>query len=535
MILIYPIIYVLGFSAVAISASFALLVAFRFAQVFWLEGVFYGAVQAMFNVVPPRKREQSRTFVVGVANQVGISLAGVMLLLSQQMLQTRDVFLIGLAAALVTIFFTWRARQAYGPAVVAALRAGHAHVFYSEEKPFGGFQQDAVAVSTAVESIHSQDITERRIAAEILGNLSLPEATEAMVDALDDPDATVRAALLRALGRAEATSTLLEIASRLEDSDPEVRLQAVIALRRLAPYPHGLRASLEPLLNDPDSAVRSHVAATLLHLGADGQAEAMLRAMTAGEGNGDITARISALEALTYWGSDEAFELAVMGLEDPAPAVRRASAKAVMHINSEACVVPLTHALGDEDELVRDAAATALGNIGPPAVEMVLAALDKAEMEDGALLALQRLPARRAETKVRSYANDQVAKARHYHGLCLACRSWLAQRAEAVEASGLEGPLATDKWALLADSLWDRAHRHGVRALNALAALGNTTAITLAIENVDSEDAEQRANALETLDEMGQAGIVQPLLDRRRTTPRKMAGCCGPWMMPIAG
>ena len=115
------------------------------------------------------------------------------------MLETRHIYLIGAGAALLTIFFLWQARRAYGPAVVAALRAGHAQVFYSDEQPFGGFQQDALAVSAAIAGIHSQDVTERRIAADILGNLSLPETTMAMVEALDDPDASVRAAILKAI------------------------------------------------------------------------------------------------------------------------------------------------------------------------------------------------------------------------------------------------------------------------------------------------------------------------------------------------
>lgn len=511
-ILVYPIIYLLGFATVAVSASFVYLVMFRFAQVFWSEGVFYGAVQAVFNVVPADKREQSRTFITGVANQLGISLAGVMLFFSQRTLQTRDIYLIGLAAAVATIFFIWQARRAYGPAVVAALRAGHAQVFYSDERPFGGFQQDAVAVSAAIASIHSQDITERRIAAEILGNLSLPEGTQAMVEALDDPDATVRAAIVRALGRTGATAALLEVAAGLEDGDPEVRLQAVIALRQLAPYPRGLEVTLEPLLDDPDPAVRSHVAATLLHMGPNERAEAMLRAMTVGEGDGDIGVRMSALEALAYWGSDQAFELAVTGLKDPSPAVRRASATVVARIDSEACIVPLTYALGDEDELVRDAAATALGNIGLPALDMVVAALGNAKIEDGALLALQRLPARSAEATVRNFASHQAETALRYHNLWLQCVAWKTQQANSVESAGGRNLLAADKWDLLADSLQGRARRHAIKALNAVAVLGNTKAITLAIEDVDSDDAGQRANAIETLDAIGDSKIVRPLL-----------------------
>ena len=526
-ILVYPIIYLVGFSIVTVSASFTVLVVFRFSQMFWSAGVFEGALQATFNVVPPDKREQSRTFITGVANQLGISLAGVMLLFGQQALQTRDIYLIGFVAALLTIYFIWQARRAYGPAVVAALRAGHAQVFYSDEQPFGGFQQDAVAVSAAIAGIHSQDVTERRIAAGILGNLSLPETTNAMVEALDDPDATVRAAILKAIGRSEATPTLLEVAARLQDEDPEVRLQAVIALRQLAPYPRGLKTGLAPLLDDPDPAVRSHVAATLLSLGPDERAETMLRAMTTGQSDERIGARIDALEALAYWGSEQAFELAAAGLKDRSPAVRRTSATIMARIDSDACLIPLTYALGDEDELVREAVATALGNIGRPAVDMVVAGLGNAKMQDGALLALQRLPARRAAPTVRNYADRQIATALHYHELWLGCRAWAAQQAKSAETGQGDERMAGQKWGLLADSLRSQAHRHAVRALNAMAVLGNTTAVTLAIEDLDSKDAGQRANAMETLDAVGEARIVRPLLPLWETAETGLAETSG--------
>lgn len=531
-ILILPIIYLAGFSVVIVNASFTALVVFRFAQVFWISGVYDGALQATFNVVPPDKREQSRTFITGVANQLGVSLAGVMLFFGQQALDTRDIYLIGAVAALLTIFFIWRARQAYGPAVVAALRAGHAQVFYSDEQPFGGFQQDAVAVSAAIAAIHSQDVTERRIAAEILGNLSLPETTQAMVEALDDPDASVRAAILKAIGRSHETPAMLEVAAGLQDVDPEVRLQAVIALRQLAPYPRGLRAELDPLLDDPDPAVRSHAAATLLNLGPASQAESLLRAMVAGEGNVGLSGRLNALEALVYWGSEEAFELAATGLKDPAPAVRRTSAIIMAQIDAEACLIPLTYALGDEDKIVREAVAAALGRIGPPALDLVVAALGNSKMEDGALLALQRLPARGAAPTVREFAGRQVEKALYYHGLWLSCRAWQAQGLASPDSARGSDRLVAEKWDLLASSLRGRAHRHAVKALNAMAVLSNATAIALAIEDLDSKEPGQRANAIETLDAVGEAGIVRPLLPLwEEAEPQRPATPTTAWLM----
>jgi CRP/FNR family cyclic AMP-dependent transcriptional regulator len=254
--------------------------------------------------------------------------------------------------------------------------------------------------------------------------------------------------------------------------------------------------------------------------------------MTVGEGDIDLGARLSALEALVYWGSEQAFELAASGLKDAAPAVRRTSATVMAQIDAEACLIPLTYALGDEDKIVREAVATALGHIGPPAVDMVVAALGNSRMEDGALLALQRLPARSAAPAVSDFAARQVEKALHYHRLWLSCRAWQAQGVATPDAAGPSDQLAAEKWDLLADSLLAQARRRAVKAFNATAVLGNTMAIILAVEELDSQDADQRANALETLDAVGEPQIVRPLLPLWEVVDvQRSAAASAAWLM----
>jgi HEAT repeat protein len=519
-ILVYPIIYLLGFSFVAVTASFTAIVLFRFVQVFWSEGVFQGANQAMFNVVPPERRESSRAFIVGIANQLGVFLAGVLLLLGDRILPAGSVFIIGTAAAALTIYFVWQARRAYGPAVVAALRAGQSQIFFSEEEPFGGFQQDAKAVSTAVDGIHSQEVTVRRVAADILGRLSVPVATNAIVEALDDSDASVRVALVQALGTAGATSAMLEVTALLQDPVPEVRLQAIRTLSQLTDFPRGIRTIIEPLLADPDPAVRCRAAATLLRTGPHPEAEGILLEMARADGRSDdeISERILALKALSESGSQDAYPIAADGLNDPSPAIRRVSAKLVAQIDPQKCLIPLQKALGDENELVRQAAAEALGQIGEPALEPVLASLLNPQLEEGALLALQYLTTRQATAVIKEYADQQVGKALHYYDLWRNCQGYMAgqQKATAGDNGQLQRPIF-DGGVILADSLIYNARYHGTNALQAIAAIGNKEAINLAVENLNSQVAGQRANAMETLDSIGDRDVVRrvmPLWER---------------------
>ncbi|HET9909469.1 MAG TPA: MFS transporter, partial [Anaerolineales bacterium] len=56
-ILALPIIYLIGFGALAIVPVFIVIVSFRFVQMLWLSGIADPAWQTMFNVVPPEKRD----------------------------------------------------------------------------------------------------------------------------------------------------------------------------------------------------------------------------------------------------------------------------------------------------------------------------------------------------------------------------------------------------------------------------------------------------------------------------------------------
>jgi HEAT repeat protein len=468
----------------------------------------------MFNVIPPHQRENSRAFIRGIANQLGISLAGVLLLLGNRVLPSGYLFITGLLTAAVTIYFVWQARKAYGPAVVAALKAGQSHIFFGEEQPFGGFQQDANAVNAAVAGIHSQEVAVRRVAADILGRLSIPEATNAVVGALDDEDPSVRVALLKALSSSRSSAALLDVASLLQDPDPEVRLQAIKTLADLAEYPQGQKAFLRPLLSDPDTAVRCQAAGALLNIDPDPEAEAMLVALAQTEsqtGEG-IAGRIMALEALAAYGGQNAYQIAVDGLRDPSPAIRRSSAKLIAQIDTEQCLVPLQITLGDEDALVRQAAAEALGRIGLPALETTLQALNSPRLEEGALIALQYLPARRAASRIQEYAEENIERALFYHDLWQQCRGFFAGRQEPLSVNNASmRQQATDIGPLLADSLRIKARTHATHALQAIGVIGNQDAIFLAIDNLSSPVTGQRANALETLDSVGESSKIRRL------------------------
>ena len=504
MLLVYPVIYALGFSVLVFVPAFNVLVAARFAKLIWSQGIAETVWNASLNVIPLERRDQARAFLNGVPGQAGIVIAGVILVIGEQALAPQQLYWIGLGTAALCIFVIWRARRAYNGALVEALRAGQPQVFLSEEEPFGGFQRDPTTVTVARIELLNPDTAIRRIAAEILGHISAPQAVDALIEALHDSDAQVRVAALRALARAKAAPALLDVAAHLRDPEPEVRAHAAEALSHLTSYPQGLYAYLRPLMDDPDPTVCAHAAAALLRVadplqgaGPNTEARDFLRYMAA---MGDLEARVSALEALGEVGDAEAYELVEMELSDVAApaAVRRAAATALacFGINLDRSIALLVCTLADRDRSVRETAARAIGKFGARALAWTAAALKSVEAEAGALSALEYLPAMQAAPALRAYAREQVAHALRYHDLF----------------SRVEVRDGHDRVRLLADSLRDKATRHAIRALRAVGLLGDRSAIALAIENLKSRDPSQRANALETLEALGEPEIVKPLL-----------------------
>jgi HEAT repeat protein len=496
-ILALPIIYLVGFGSLAIAPVFQIIVAFRFVQMLWLSGIADSAWQAMFNVVPPGRRDEVRAFISGVPEQAGTFIAGGILIIGEQALTPQQLYIVGLIAAAACTYVIVQARRGYNAALIDALRAGRPHLFFSEEQPFGGFHQDALAVETAVNGLRDPDPVIRRVSAEILGHLSLPESTSALASGLQDPDPLVRAACLRSLARSGAASALLDIATCLSDPDAEVRFEAVSALSALAGFPGGLTKYVGPLLQDESAKVSTRAAVALLRADPknDG-AKKYLRQMAV---LGEFDDRRHAIAALGDWGDVEAFEFLVNELEDSSQAsvIRRDILVSMERIDSQKSIPYLIDSLLTKERLILDACADLLGSIGMPAMEPLLVSLLDDEYAEGALLALERMPPP-PEGPVLEFARTSVFRAGEYD-------AWMR---------GVRSTGGNEALSLLAEALDRMSHEHGIRALRAIGLLGDRNAMNTAIENLQTRDPAQRANVLEALESISARyrNLLQPLM-----------------------
>jgi len=532
-ILVFPIIYLIGFGSLALAPIFSVIVAFRFAQMLWLSGVADPAWQTMFNVVPPEKRDQVRTFIGGVPEQAGTFIAGAILVIGEQTLAPQQLYFIGLFAAALCTYVIYQARRGYILALVEALREGRPHLFYSEEQPFGGFHQDRIAVQTTLDGLRDSDPTIRRVSAEILGHLSLPESMDSLINGLSDGDSLVRAACLRALTQSKATPALLDIAASLSDLEPDVRFEAVSALTALSPTSPALTKILAPLLDDLNSKVSTRAAVSILKSSLSFEPRSPKNGDTRNEERedsvsdtknpsrsfhlrgedsiftkakhhlrhtavlGDLDARIHAITALGDWGDKEAFDFLTNEIHDRylETAIKRAILTSLAQINSGESVPYLIGSLRDSS--VRETSARLLGNIGAPVTDSALAALAEDESADGALLTLQYLPTPPAKP-ILDFARAGVSRAGEYDALM----------------RGVNFRLKNEAANLLVESLHDKSHQYGIQALRAIGLLGDRDSMNLAIENLQARNVSQQANVLEALDSISAKyrDILQPLM-----------------------
>jgi HEAT repeat protein len=471
-LLILPVLYVATFGVLIVTATFASLATFRFLQVSWLSGGAASSSEAVVNTVPADRRDQTRAFLYGGPTQIGTILAGVVALVGQKVSPTA-LYVVGLVSAVLATIATLAVRREYPRELARALREGRPHLFGTDPSapdPFGLASEDRSAVEAAVRGLADPDPRVRRVAVEVLGDLRSEEGAAPLMAALRDVDADIRAGAIRslaAIGVPEARDAILD---GLADPDPAVRIAAVDAIaERPADVPTAAR--LRPLLRDPDPRASARAAGVLLAADDDPEASEVLAALAA----------------------------------DPRPEARVEAFAAIArsHAGSPTALID---ALGDASPAVRDAAARAIGGWGAAATPALIAALDRPEGREGALDALAHVPLDGATDDLRRFAHAMVGEATADH-------RW----AEVIAADD------DDRLRLLRDSLLRRSDVRASFALRADAIVVGSPMMSVALENVFATRHEQRANALEVIEQVGTPGIVKPLIAMWDGAPRPTA------------
>lgn len=465
MVVVLPILYASSFGVLLASSSFATLISIRFGVNLWLQGVCSPAWETLTNIVPETRRDQVRAFLNGGPTQVGTVIAGVIALVGQQALTTRQLSLIGLGVSAITIVVAWRIRRSYTGALFDALRAGRPTVFEAGAVPGAPvvLRRDGQALGLALEASGDPDPRVRRLAVEMLSaDSDEMRVRTVLVERAQDEDAIVRMNAIRGLGRVGPIDVpVLERA--LVDSDPAVRLSAVLALGE-ASSDRIVTSRLRELVEDADPAVAAAACAMLLTGPSRREATERLRRLLADE---DPEVRIAAMQQIGSAAPEDVLTLIHPMLDDDSPAVRAHVLRTLASSTGESAIPDTIEALEHGDASVRHAAFD------------VLAGLDL-----------------RAHTAT-------LLRSAQEHGL-LAARDH--ELAGSIPADG-------EASELLRAALVDRGRSHALVALSALALVSEERdAMRAALDNLRGAEPGQLSNALETFETTEHRWLARPLL-----------------------
>ncbi|NJN80490.1 MAG: cyclic nucleotide-binding domain-containing protein [Anaerolineales bacterium] len=479
-ILALPLIYLLGFSGLILFNTFFVIVIFRFVQMLWLSGMADAAYQTMFSAVPPEKRDQVNAFLNGIPEQAGVFLAGGILIIGEQSFTSAQLYVVGLITAIATALIIWRATPAYRKALVSSLQEGRPTIFDKR-----GTTYDSTFLQVALENIKHPDPIVRHVSAEMLSEMNQPDV---LISTLQDENINVRIASLK--GLSNHAPAVGEVSALLADPEPALRAQAVQTLTTFSLDQNELQNIIEPLLNDESTQVQLETAFGLLKIENHLEAIELIQNTCL---NGGLEERIHALRIISKLNYPEFYELVITQIDDPNPLIRSATAR-VLTTYQEKALPSLLELLADYDSAVRESAAIALSQIGNVATSHVINVLDNSLYTNGALLALSRLPVYEHHQEIKAFASKKMQSALYYDH-------------QAQNINPLNAHLS-----LLRDSLHSRSQVDGIHALLALSLLHDYESIQVAIENLKSKSATQRANALETLEAVRDSKTIKPLL-----------------------
>ncbi len=200
----------------------------------------------------------------------------------------------------------------------------------------------------------------RQAAAESLGNLKTTEAVDDLAACLNDEEESVKVAAINALVNIGGPATVTPLIAALRQDNAETRTVAANALGNLK-----ASAAVDPLaemLSDTNETVQLAACKALGRIGNEAACTPLAEQLTIPSNPASI--RLACINALTETGRPVAFKA-------------------------------LVNTLADEDKQIREAATTALAEVGQPAVPSVIDGLKSknANVRQAAMAMLKQLDA----------------------------------------------------------------------------------------------------------------------------------------------
>ena len=241
---------------------------------------------------------------------------------------------------------------------------------------------DNKAVISLIKALKDQNEEVRYAVVSVLRVLEDPHSVEPLIDTLKRDNSgrvrSIAADILGKIGDNKVIDPLIQ--ALINDKVEDVRSNAAKALGKI-----GGARSVDPLIaalrEDTYLYVRASAAEAL---GALSDTRAVIPLLDTLENSGDSEVRYSAAEALGKIGDLKSFEPLISALKADANAdVRASAARALGNVDNSRAIESLINAFNDGEHVVEEAAEAAVVQIGEPAVESLISALQDESRRKG--------------------------------------------------------------------------------------------------------------------------------------------------------
>jgi HEAT repeat protein len=354
----------------------------------------------MLNAVPRKMGARVRSFNTGIVLPIGQGLGALLLVLLKGGSIPVLFPVLGLAVALLFVWYSYRQNTAYGEALLGLLREDKIHLLDLDDNELRQLDATAVAAISARLGSDGQPSPAEPLATaggelapdmaqaqeevsltiiELLRTVGSPHAFVALQRHLPFASPRLTAAALQALAAMKGNETVALLRPYLQDPQPQVRMAAIAGLRQLgAPT---LRQDIETLLDDPHVQVRAAALAVVLSVpnAPDyGRAYQAWEAMLASE---EAETQVAALSIMPMVPQTALHRYLYRALHHAALPVHHAALQSLQQLATARRIqevdAALLRALEDEDMDTREFALRVMAAIGTDAaLEHLLVLLD---------------------------------------------------------------------------------------------------------------------------------------------------------------
>jgi HEAT repeat protein len=522
--------------------------------------------QLLYSAVLVEERARIRGFIDGYIKPLSMAAAGALLLLGTRYLSLRQIALIGFVLAFAWVAVALTTKRGYIHALLRNLEADNPAVRQAAATALAKLK-DPASVAMFASTLRNTAPDRLVSSMQLLESLDVGQAQETLLELLDHPDARVRATAVSSLRRRGIAGHVDRLTPLLRDPDSRVRANVIEVLA--AAKDASLVEKLRPLLQD--SSMRARVNAVLALASIQGLDSAVASMPLIEElARGDVTARSTATYALGRLPFEQSLDILMELLNDADLRVRCEAARALGRVGTPRVIPALIAALASPPELRHDARrslAAVLRKCGTSCVdEMIGVALssDRAEIRSELADVLGRLNDARVIDPLLKLLNDPEWRVRwkvlksfermardaplpHHarESLFDYARGELGAFRHSLECTRaiVPAPTSDEEW-LLARALEEDRLNIQERVFRMLGVLCGRQVMREIFDELRSNDARQRADALEALDTLAPKAIGRELLALLEPAPTSgpsaprpvgplldsLAGHSKPWM-----